>query len=358
MSKFKLIPNPSPVPAEKRKQLLADPGFGRLFTDHMAVAKWNAERGWHDPEIRAYAPLSLDPASSVLHYAQEIFEGAKAYRRPDGKIGLFRLDQNAKRFAKSATRMQMPPLPEDLFIESVTKLVETDKNWIPEGNGSLYLRPFMFGSAAFLGVKPSSEYLYLVIASPVGSYFAGGKDSVKIWVSENISRAGPGGTGQAKCGGNYAASLAAQAEAYKNECDQVIFLDSIEHKWMEELGGMNIFFVFENGEIVTPPLSETILAGITRDSIIQLAKSQGLKVSERKYDFDSWRADAQSGKLLESFACGTAAVITPIGEVRSKHGNFTIGNGGAGQMATKLRSSLLDIQYGRAPDPFNWTQTV
>jgi len=353
MPHFTVTQHSAPVDAQERASKLANPGFGQVFTDHMAMARWNEAQGWHAPEIRPRGPLSLDPATAVLHYAQEIFEGLKAYRRPDGSVALFRPQKNAERFRTSAKRLQMPMLPEDWFLESVSQLIAIDKEWIPTGNGSLYLRPFMFGSAAFLGVKPSAEYLYIVIASPVGSYFSGGKESVTIWISEKITRAAPGGTGSAKCGGNYAASLPAQAEAYKNGCDQVVFLDAVERRWIEELGGMNIFFAFE-GELITPPLGDTILPGITRASIIEMAHSMGLKVSERAYSADQWRADAESGKLLETFACGTAAVITPIAEVRSEKGSFKIGKGGAGPVAVKLRTALLDIQFGRAPDKFNW----
>lgn len=358
MSNFTVTKNPRCVSAIDRAKLLENPSFGRVFTDHMAIVRWNEECGWHDAEIKARGPLALDPATAVLHYAQEIFEGAKAYRRVDGTIALFRPQQNAERFRRSARRMEMPELPDDLFLESVTKLTQIDKDWVPGGAGSLYLRPFMFASAVFLGVKPSNEYLYLVIASPVGAYFSGGKDTVTIWVSENISRAAPGGTGNAKCGGNYASSLAAQAEGYKNQCDQVIFLDTVEHKWLEELGGMNVFFAMDDGELVTPPLSDTILAGITRASIIALALSQGIKVTERRYALDEWRADAVSGKLRESFACGTAAVITAIGEVRSKQGHFSIGDGKTGPVAAQLRKKLVDIQYGRAPDALNWVYPI
>lgn len=358
MSKFTVTKNPAPVDAAKRAQLMANPVFGRVFTDHMAMARWNTERGWHDLEIKPYGPLTLDPACSVLHYAQEIFEGLKAYRQENGSIALFRPQQNAARFGKSALRMEMPPLPEDLFLESITQLIHLDKNWVPDGSGSLYLRPFMFASEAFLGVRPSTEYLYLLIASPVGAYFSGGKDTVKIWVSEKTSRAAPGGTGAAKCGGNYAASLIAQAEAYKNGCDQVVFLDTTERKWFEELGGMNVFFVFNNGELVTPPIGDTILEGITRASVITLAQDMGLKIVERRYAFEQMQADLAGGKLVEAFACGTAAAIAPISEVRSTQGNFIIGSGGVGPVAGKIRKTLLDIQYGRTTDPHGWVFPV
>ena len=249
----------------------------------------------------------------------------------------------------------MPDLPEELFLASIDAIVRADKDWMPpvEG-GSLYLRPFMFASEAFLGVRPAKEYLYIVIVSPAGAYFKSGAPAVKIWVSEDYSRAGPGGTGAAKCGGNYAASLIAQQEAIAKGHDQVVFLDAAEHRWIEELGGMNMFFVFDDGSIVTPPLTGTILPGITRDTIITLARDAGLTVREEPYAIDQWQADAESGKLTESFACGTAAVVTPVGKVTRGDTSFTIGAGGPGQVTTKLKDKLVDIQRGRAADPHGW----
>jgi len=253
--------------------------------------------------------------------------------------------------------MAMAQLPEAVFIEAVEQLVRIDRAWIPGGEGSLYLRPFMVASEIFLGVKPSAEYIFAVIASPVGSYFKGGPAPVSIWVSENYTRAAIGGTGAVKCGGNYAASLRAQAEAIDHGCDQVVFLDAIERRYIEELGGMNVFFVFDDGSLLTPPLG-TILPGITRDSIIALAKDTGTRVREEAYSIDQWRADAASGKLKEAFACGTAAVISPIGKVRSASGDFLISGGAAGPVAMGLRKKLVDIQYGRAPDPHHWIRKV
>ena len=356
---FAFEPNPNPTPAVERAERLVNPGFGRVFTDHMAVIHYNEAQGWHDARITARTALTVDPASSVLHYAQEIFEGLKAYRLADGGTGLFRPDANARRFRNSARRLAMPELPEELFLESVRALVRTDRDWIPaiEG-GALYLRPFQFASEVFLGVKPSSEYLYMVIASSVGAYFKSGTPSVKLWVSREYTRAAPGGTGEAKCGGNYAASLLAQSEAIAKGCDQVVFLDAIERRWVEELGGMNIFFVFDDGSMVTPPLTGTILPGITRDSLITLAREEGLTVVEERYAIDQWRADAASGRLVEAFACGTAAVVTPIGSVADADGVFTIGSGGPGQLTAKLRASLVDIQHGTAPDPQGWLERL
>lgn len=325
----------------------------------MAIVRWSDDKGWHDAKVTARTTLTIDPATAVLHYAQEIFEGLKAYRIEDGAAALFRPDANAQRFRNSARRLAMPELPDDLFLGSVEALVRADRDWIPASEGgSLYLRPFMIASEAFLGVKPSSEYLYMVLASSVGSYWKGGVKPISLWVSHDYSRAAPGGTGEAKCGGNYATSLVAQAEAIRRGCDQVVFLDAAERRWIEELGGMNIFFVFEDGSIVTPPLTGTILPGITRDSIIALARDQGLAVREELYGIDQWRADAESGKLVESFACGTAAVVTPIGQVSGPDYSFQIGAGGMGQKTQRFLEQLTAIQRGRSPDPHNWLRRI
>ena len=348
-----------PLPAAERAKLLADPGFGRVFSDHMAVVRYCDGKGWHDARITARKPLSLDPATAVLHYAQEIFEGLKAYKLADGSMAMFRPDANARRFRQSAERLAMAQLPDELFIKSITELVKVDQDWFPtvEG-GSLYIRPFMFASEVFLGVKPSSEYLYLVIISPVGGYFKSGAPAVSLWISQHYTRAAPGGTGAAKCGGNYASSLVAQAEASKHGCDQVVFLDAAEHRWVEELGGMNVFFVFDDGTLQTPPLSGTILPGITRDSLMTLARSEGLTVREAPYAIDQWRRDAQSGRLTEAFACGTAAVVTPIGRVAGPDGEFKIGAGGPGQTTQRIKQKLVDIQRGVAPDPHGWVRRI
>ena len=355
---FVHTPHPSPLPADKRAELLKNPGFGRVFTDHMVTIRYNESKGWHDARVEPRAPIPMDPAAAVLHYAQEVFEGLKAYRTADGGATLFRPIENARRFQKSAERLAMPSLPEELFIESCDKLVSIDREWIPDGDGSLYLRPFMFANEVFLGVKPSSDYLYLVIASSVGAYFKGDSPAVSVWVSDDYTRAAPGGTGAAKCGGNYAASLLAQAEATQHKCDQVVFLDAVERKWIEELGGMNVFFVFDDGSMVTPPLGGTILPGITRNSLLTLAGDKGIKVREERYSIQQWKADAASGKLREAFACGTAAVLTPIGTVRSKDGEFRIGNGSPGQRTEELKAALVGIQRGKAADPHKWIHRV
>ena len=358
MSDLAIRPNAAPVAADVRGLQLKDPGFGKVFTDHMVVVKWTEAEGWHDGRVEARGPLSIDPACAVLHYAQEIFEGLKAYRAADGRVVLFRPEANARRLNASARRMAMPELPEEIFLRALDELIRIDREWIPEGDGSLYLRPFMFGSENFLGVKPSAEYLFIVIASSVGAYFKGGKPGITVWVSEDYTRAAPGGTGAAKCGGNYAASLIAQKEAIGHGCDQVVFLDAAERRWVEELGGMNTFFVMDDGSLVTPPVGGTILPGITRDSLIRLARDEGLTVREEPYAIDQWRDDARSGRLREAFACGTAAVITPIVEVKGVHHNFTIGNGGPGLETMRLREKLTAIQRGTAPDPHDWVHTV
>lgn len=354
-----ITPNPNPVSAQERARLLLDPGFGKIFTDHMVTLRYSSQAGWHDGRLHARGPISLDPAAAVLHYAQEIFEGMKAYRLADGAMALFRPDANAARFNRSARRMAMPELPEEIFLESVNALVNIDRGWFPDvEGGSIYLRPFMFASEVFLGVRPAQEYLFMVIASSAGGYFKNGAPAIHIWVPDRYSRAARGGTGAAKCGGNYAGSLIAQSEASDNGCDQVVFLDAAEHKWVEELGGMNLFFLFDDGRLLTPPTSGTILEGITRDSILTLARDQGLVVEEKPYSIDQWRDDAQSGALTECFACGTAAVVTGIGKLSDKDGSFQIGAGGQGQMTQLLRSRLVDIQRGIAPDPYGWVQRV
>ena len=356
---FTRIPHLAPVPGASRDQAIADPGFGKVFTDHMVSIEWSEGRGWHDAMIGPRGPLSLDPAAAVLHYAQEIFEGLKAYKLADGSLALFRPEENARRFNASARRLAMPELPEEAFVEAVRQLVLADRDWFPtvEG-GSLYMRPFMFADEPFLGVRPAKHYRFLVICSPAGNYFKSGVPAVSIWVSGDYTRAAPGGTGAAKCGGNYAASLVPQAEAIARGHDQVVFLDAAEHKWVEELGGMNVFFVFDDGTMITPPLSGTILPGITRDSLLRLARDEGLEVREERYSLDQWRADAASGRLVESFACGTAAVVTPIGRVAGDDGEFTIGSGGPGQTTSRLRERLVAIQRGTAEDKHGWVKRL
>ncbi|PEQ11952.1 branched chain amino acid aminotransferase [Novosphingobium sp. PC22D] len=351
---FSRIAHPAPTDEAARAAVLANPGFGTNFSDHMVSIDWTEGRGWHDATLGPRQPIALDPAAAVLHYAQEIFEGLKAYRQVDGSIALFRPEANAARFNASAERLAMPALPEAVFVESVRQLVNADRGWFPTlDGGSLYLRPFMIATEAFLGVRPAKQYKFLVIASPAGNYFKSGAPAVSIWVSD-YSRAAPGGTGAAKCGGNYAASLVPQGEAIARGHDQVVFLDAVERKWIEELGGMNLYFVFDDGTLLTPALTGTILPGITRDSLLTLAREEGLTVQEGRYSIDQWREDAASGRLVETFACGTAAVVTPVGKVASREGDFTIGSGGPGQLTQKLKNRLVAIQRGEEEDRHGW----
>jgi branched-chain amino acid aminotransferase len=344
-----------PLGETERAAILSNPGFGNYFTDNMVQATWTRETGWHDAELKPYGPITLDPSAAVLHYAQEIFEGLKAYKRADGSVWAFRPDANAARFQRSAARLALPPLPAEDFLTSLRLLVEADQAWIPQGDeASLYLRPFMFASEAFLGVRPANRVSYLLIASPAGAYFAKGVNPVSIWLSTDYNRSGPGGTGAAKCGGNYAASLAPQLEAAEHGCDQVCFLDAAEGRWVEELGGMNIFFVYDDGRLVTPELTGTILEGVTRASILALAKELGHDVEERKVGIDEWRTGVADGSLREVFACGTAAVVTPIGRLAWDGGELVMGDGGTGEVTSRIRTLLLDIQHGDAPDPQGW----
>lgn len=338
----------------EREAVLQAPTFGTAFSDHMARISWTADGGWQDRRVEAYGPLVLDPATAVLHYGQEIFEGLKAYRHADGSIWSFRPDANARRLQRSAKRLALPELPEQYFIEALRQLIAVDGDWVPSApETSLYLRPFMFAKEAFLGVRPAHKVAFYVIASPAGAYFHGGVKPVSIWLSTQYSRAGKGGTGAAKTGGNYAASLVAQAEAAEHGCAQVLFLDSVEGKWLEELGGMNIVLVYKDGTLVTPQ-SDSILEGITRDSILQLADDRGHTVERRRVSIDEWREGAASGDIVEAFACGTAAVVTPIAMIKAA--DFEIGSADAeaGELTMSLRAELTDIQYGRRPDPHGW----
>ncbi len=347
----------APVEAARRDEILEKPGFGLHFTDHMFVCEWTPDAGWHNATVKPYGPFSVDPASSVLHYAQEIFEGTKAYRHDDGSVWSFRLHANAERFQRSAHRLALPELPVDDFVAAVEALVSTDVAWVPSGGEkSLYIRPFMFASEVFLGVRPAKHVTFAVIASPAGPYFSGGVKPVSIWLSEEFSRAAPGGTGAAKCGGNYAASLLAQQEAIDNGCDQVAFLDAVEHRTVEELGGMNLFFVYDDGTMATPELSGSILEGVTRASIIDLADELGHKVDERKVTIDDWRDGVASGSITEVFACGTAAVVTPVASLKWRGGEVSAR--GDATVAQQLRTRLLDIQYGRVEDDHGWMQRI
>ncbi len=357
---FEFERNPNPTSASVRETMLADPGFGRYMTDHMVSIRWTDDLGWHDPRVSAYEPIALDPATSFLHYGQAIFEGLKAYRHNSTTVATFRAERNAERFRQSARRLAMAELPDDLFLGSIEALLEVDADWVPPGpERTLYLRPFMFGTEVALGVKPSSSYTYLLIASPAGPYFPQGIKPVSVWLCEDYVRAAPGGTGEAKCAGNYAASLVAQAEASRQGCDQVVWLDAAEHQWVEEMGGMNLFFVFGHGSearLVTPALSGALLPGITRESLITLAESSGLAVAEEPISVQQWRQGCESGELTEVFACGTAAVITPVGQVKSAHGDWLVGDGTAGPVTMGLREQLVDLQTGAVDDPYGWVQ--
>jgi branched-chain amino acid aminotransferase len=359
---FSVQRSASPRTAEQRTEILTAPGFGKYFTDHMVRIDWTASGGWTEGAVVPYGPLSLDPATMVLHYGQEIFEGLKAYRQPDDSIATFRAEANAARFQRSARRLAMAELPIELFLESIQALVEVDRDWVPtNAEESLYLRPFMVATEVGLGVRPSNAYSYLLIGSPAGSYFKGGVKPVSVWLSTEYVRAAPGGTGEAKCGGNYAASLIAQAYASEQGCDQVVWLDAAEHRWVEEMGGMNMYFVYGSGptaRIVTPTLTGALLPGVTRDSLLTLARDLGYTAEEGKVSTEDWQAGNESGAITEVFACGTAAVITPVGTVRSSHASWTVGAGSTGPITAQLRAALLDIQTGAAPDTHGWMSTI
>ncbi|MGH8962247.1 MAG: branched-chain amino acid aminotransferase [Jatrophihabitantaceae bacterium] len=355
---FSVERNSRPRTDEERAAILAAPGFGRYFTDHMVRIDWTVDGGWDDGRVLPYGPLALDPATMSLHYGQEIFEGLKAYRQPDGSIATFRPDANAARFARSARRLAMAELPADLFVESLRALIDVDAAWVPSvDTDSLYFRPFMISTEVGLGVRPANAYSYLLIASPAGAYFPRGVQPVSVWLSTEFTRAAPGGTGEAKCAGNYAASLIAQAHAAEQGCDQVVWLDAVEHRWVEEMGGMNLYFVYGSGpsaRIVTPALTGTLLPCVTRDSLLTVARELGYAAEEGKISTDDWRAGNESGALTEVFACGTAAVITPVGSVKSAAGGWTVGDGGSGQVTMQLREHLLGLQTGQRPDPHGW----
>lgn len=358
---FAASPIPAAADAARRAQILEEPGFGRYFTDHMVVAEW-FDGSWTEPKLVPYSNLALDPAAMVLHYGQAIFEGLKAYRHDDGSIKSFRPQNNARRFQASAARMAMPALPEDHFLSSLSMLVTADQEWVShDTDKSLYLRPFMFSTEVGLGVRPANRYLYVLIASPAGAYFKGGVKPVSVWLSEEYVRAAKGGTGAAKFAGNYAASLIAQAEAMDNGCDQVVWLDSIERKYIEEMGGMNLFFVKgegDNATLFTPALTGTLLPGITRESLLELGQDLGYRVEEGRISVDEWRDGVASGEISETFACGTAAVITPVGRVASRSGGFSISDGNPGAVTMRLRDALTSIQTGHRPDTHNWLTTL
>jgi branched-chain amino acid aminotransferase len=359
---FEIRVSDSPVPAAERERIMAEPGFGRVFTDHMTTIRWTEERGWHDARLEPYGPITLDPAAAVLHYGQEIFEGLKAYVQPGGAIAAFRPGANAARFNRSAARMAMPQLPQDAFVTAIDLLVGQDRAWVPAAEGqALYIRPFMIATQQGLGVnRPSSSFLFSVIASPVAGYF-GGARPVTVWLSDDYSRAAPGGTGEAKCGGNYAAAFAGQLQALEHDCDQVVWLDAAERQWVEEMGGMNLFFVYGSGSearMMTPAPTGSLLHGVTRDSLLKLGPDLGIPAFEGKISVEEWRTGCASGEITEVFACGTAAVITPVGAVRSAGGDWQVGDGAAGPVTSRLRDELVGIQYGTRPDPYGWMHRI
>lgn len=394
---IELKPSARPLSDAERSARLADPGFGRVFTDHMVTIRWSAGRGWHDAQLLPYGPLEIDPSNMALHYGQSVFEGLKVYRqtgrfavRPEAgaqqsaprsgedasSIAAFRPFAHAARFRRSSRRLAMPELPEETFVAAIEALVRQDHAWVPgEPEHSLYLRPFMFAMENGLGVRPASEYLFMLVASPAAGYFSGGVRPVSVWLSKEYVRATPGGTGEAKCAGNYAASLVAQAQAAEQGCDQVVWLDAAERRWIEEMGGMNLFFVYGSpgseqpsvGEssaegagvrLVTPSLTGSLLPGITRDSILKLASERGYTAQEAKISVSDWQRGNADGSIAEVFACGTAAVITPVGSVRSADADWTVGGGAAGPVTLRLRRLLLDIQSGAAEDQHGWLHPI
>ena len=350
--RFPLTANPSPVADDERKAILAGLHFGDSFTDHMAHARWKQGEGWGDYGVIPYGDLSLSPATAVLHYGQEIFEGIKAYRHDDGSVWTFRPRYNAARLNASAWRLALPELAEEDFVASLVDLVRADAAWVPSGEGeSLYLRPFAFASEAFLGVRPSKVVDYYVIASPSGSYFTHGLEPISIWVSTEYHRAGRGGTGAAKTGGNYASSLLPQQEAYAQGCDQVCFLDDVSQKNLEELGGMNIMVVDADGTVRTPQLTGTILEGSTRSAIIRMLRDSGRNVVEDTISLEGLLADIESGRVSEVFACGTAAVVVPLGHLKGEGFDARIEGS---EVTRQIHDRLTSIQSGHAEDPYGW----
>jgi branched-chain amino acid aminotransferase len=350
------------LPLENLKPRLEDESeltFGKQFTDRMFVMNYKTGQGWHDARIQPYQNFSLDPAAMVLHYAQEIFEGLKAFRRPDGQIALFRPMDNFRRFNHSARRMCMPETDESFMLASLKELIRLEADWVPRNEGtSLYIRPTMIASEPMLGVRPAEEYLCYIIVCPVGAYYKGGLAPVKIWISDHYVRATDGGTGEVKTGGNYAASLYAAREAAEKGYDQVLWLDAKEKKYVEEVGSMNLCFI-SDGKLVTSPLSGTILDGITRRSVLELARFNGIEVEERALSVDEIFAGVESGSITEAFGTGTAVVISPVGQFTYKDRTVVLGDGQTtGRVTQELYDTLTDIQYGRMPDPHGWVDLL
>ncbi|MBK5276102.1 MAG: branched-chain amino acid aminotransferase [Desulfuromonadales bacterium] len=350
-----------PLPVEKMKDKIKDEsqlGFGKHFTDRMLIVEWKAGQGWFDARIEPYGPFTMDPACAVLHYAQEIFEGLKAYKWADGRVALFRPEMNARRFNQSGERMCMPAVPEELFLKGIEQLVSLEQEWIPTApETSLYIRPTMIAMDPVLGVKPSDHYYFYVILSPVGAYYAAGFNPIGIMVEDHFVRAVPGGTGEAKTGGNYASSLMAALEAKKKGFDQVLWLDGRERRYIEEVGAMNMFFAYGT-KIVTAPLTGSILSGVTRDSVLKLAPTLGYEVEERQIDVNDLMADIRAGKVTEAFGSGTAAVITPVGKLCYKDECLQLTGGQVGEITQRLYDTLTGIQTGKIADTFGWVKFV
>jgi len=367
MIDFDIRPSRNPTPEASRRAMLDELSFGHVFTDHMVTVRWDDENGWHDGRLEEHQPLTLPPSASIFHYGQEVFEGMKAYRQAGGEVALFRPECNAARFNASARRLAMPEMPIETFVRAVELLVQQDWDWIPDGQGnSLYLRPFMIATQPTLGFTlPARSYLFCVIASPAPAYFSArrGISALTVWLSEEYSRAAPGGTGAAKAGGNYAAAFLAQRQAVEQGCDQVVWLDAVEHAWVEEMGGMNLCFVHrapdgDSSTLMTPALTGTLLPGVTRDSLLRIAYRLGLGCEESRISVDQWRKQCAAGLITEVFACGTAAVVAPVGHVRGATGGWMIGNGQPGPITLRLRDELLGIQHGLVADQFRWMHTV
>ena len=347
------------LPIEQCNACPAEYSFGVTFSDHMFLQNFDQDKGWNDANIGPYRPLSLEPSAAVFHYSQEIFEGLKAYRDVNGGINLFRPEENIKRFNRSAKRMVMPVVDENLHLDAIKSLVKIDKNWVPDQKGaSLYIRPTMIATSPKLGLGASSTYSHFIITGPAGSYFSGGLTPIAVFVSDEYRRAVKGGVGEAKTGGNYAASLLASEEVSKLGYSQVLWLDAVNGQYIEEVGAMNICFVYEGKKIVTPALSGSILPGITRDSILKLAPTLGYEVSEQKLDINEILADIDSGKITEVFGCGTAAVISPVGELGFKGNKHIINDNQTGPVSKHLYDELTGIQYGTHEDKFGWIQKV
>ncbi|MEU9047268.1 MULTISPECIES: branched-chain amino acid aminotransferase [unclassified Kitasatospora] len=351
-----------PLPVAERLERTRSAAFGSALTEHLVSVEWDAEQGWHSAQLQPYEPLLMDPAMVGLHYGQVVFEGVKAFRTPDGAIRIFRPEAHARRFQDSARRLMMPEMPQDLFVAALDELTRQDQDWLPDDpEMSLYLRPLLYGSERTLALRPARQYRFLLMAFVTEAYFGRDQKPVRVWVTEEFSRAAAGGTGAAKCAGNYAGSLLAQEQAKAKGCDQVVWLDSAEHRWVEEMGGMNLFFVHGSGadtRLTTPPLTGTLLPGVTRASLLDLAADLGIPAAEEPLSLDAWRAGCVSGEITEVFACGTAARVSPVNEVATADGSWVIGDGRTGPLTARLAELLTSVQQGTAPDAHGWMHDV